>query len=65
VAARLEPEHERPALLRQYFPKGTYLSGYTQAELDAVADRLNTRPRETLGWKTLVEKLDQFLLAAV
>jgi transposase, IS30 family len=52
-------------LLRQYFPKGTDLSGYTQAELDSVADKLNTRPRETLGWKTPAEKLDEFLKEAV
>lgn len=51
-------------LLRQYFPKGTDLSGYTQAELDAVATRLNNRPRRTLGFKTPVEKLDELLLSA-
>jgi IS30 family transposase len=39
-------------LLRQYFPKGTELSQYTQRQLDAVALRLNTRPRKTLGFKT-------------
>ena len=39
-------------LLRQYFPKGTNLSGYSQQELNAVADKLNSRPRKTLGFQT-------------
>jgi IS30 family transposase len=39
-------------LLRQYYPKGADLSAVTQAQLDAVAKKLNTRPRETLNWKT-------------
>jgi IS30 family transposase len=39
-------------LLRQYFPKWTDLSGYSQADLDAMATRLNTRPRKTLGYQT-------------
>ena len=42
-------------LLRQYFPKGTDLSGYSQAQLDAVADQLNGRPRMTLGWRKPIE----------
>ena len=39
-------------LLRQYFPKGVSLATVTQDELDAVADELNGRPRQTLGFAT-------------
>jgi IS30 family transposase len=44
-------------LLRQYFPKRTDLSGYSQAELDKVAQRLNQRPRKTLGFETPASRL--------
>jgi IS30 family transposase len=44
-------------LLRQYFPKGTDLSAFTQAQLNAIALRLNTRPRKTLEFMTPAEKL--------
>jgi IS30 family transposase len=39
-------------MLRQYLPKGTDFSQFTQTQLDAIANRLNTRPRETLGFHT-------------
>ena len=39
-------------LLRQYFPKGTSLRSYSEADLDAVAAQLNDRPRKTLDWDT-------------
>ena len=48
-------------LLRQYFPKGKSMAGYSQADLDAVADQLNGRPRQTLGWKTPSQTLEQAL----
>lgn len=49
-------------LLRQYFPKGTDISGYTQAQLDAVAHQLNTRPRKTLGFATPADKFAALVL---
>ena len=39
-------------LLRQYFPKGTDLSAFSQAQLNRIARQLNTRPRATLNFHT-------------
>ena len=46
-------------LLRQYMPKGTDLSGYTQRELNAIAHRMNTRPRKCLNFATPLEVFTQ------
>ena len=48
-------------LLRQYFPKKTDLSPYSQDYLNKIATRLNTRPRMTLGWKTPAQRLAEVL----
>lgn len=46
-------------LLRQYFPKGTDISTYSQAKLNAVARQLNARPRKTLNYQTPAERFSQ------
>jgi hypothetical protein len=48
-------------LLRQYFPKRSEISHFTQADLDAVAAELNGRPRQTLGWRSPSQALDEAL----
>jgi IS30 family transposase len=46
-------------LLRQYFPKGTDISTYSQAKLNAIARKLNERPRKTLNYETPAERFHQ------
>jgi IS30 family transposase len=48
-------------LLRQYMPKGTDLSIHSEADLDAIADSLNGRPRQTLNWRNPQEALNDVI----
>jgi len=50
-------------LLRQYFPKGTDIFGFSQAKLSAVARQLNERSRKTLQYKTPAEKFEACVAA--
>src|SRR5437762_8847516 len=42
-------------LVRQYFPKKTDFSLLSDEDVQRVADRLNNRPRKTLGFRTPYE----------
>ncbi|MGA0984977.1 MAG: IS30 family transposase, partial [Burkholderiaceae bacterium] len=48
-------------LLRQCFPEGKPMGMYSQSQLNAIADKLDTRPRKTLKFKTPAEVLNHVL----
>lgn len=49
-------------LVRQYLPKGTDLSVYSQEQLDAIADQINNRPRKGLGVRSPLAVYRELLL---
>jgi transposase, IS30 family len=42
-------------LIRQYLPKGSSMAGLSQPQCNAIARKLNTRPRKRLGFRTPLE----------
>jgi IS30 family transposase len=51
-------------LVRQYLPKGSDLSGHSQGDLNAIAEKLNDRPRKCLEFQTPSEVFEQIILKA-
>ncbi len=49
--------NENTGLLRQYLPKGSSMAGLNQDDLDAIAAKLNSRPRRSLGYDTPADRL--------
>jgi IS30 family transposase len=49
-------------LVRQYLPKGTGLSNYSQEQLEAIADEINNRPRKGLGVRSPLAVYRELLL---
>lgn len=50
-------------LLRQFVPKGTDLSAHDRYALDSIADLMNKRPRQTLGWRSPYLAFQQLMKA--
>ena len=61
TASALLLSARRHGLLRQYFAKGETLAGVSQERLDEVAEKLNRRPRKTLGFASPAEKLAELI----
>ena len=62
---RRRPTNENTnGLIREYFPKGTDFNSVTDAQVQAVQDQLNRRPREVLNGQTPTEILDTIINGA-